>query len=228
MTWLTPPQIATLLAACDAFGNRDLTRVVKVCLATGARWREAENLQRTQLSANKITFVKTKGGKNRTVPIPQWLYDELAPLQGQMFQPCYPAFSKMLAATDIALAEGQKTHVLRHTFAAHFMTNGGNILVLQRILGHANIRETLRYAHFAPDHLEEAVTLNPLAHFNGGGSCITLQFIAVKGGVMHWWVTIVGAVWGGGGKSVLTSFFRSLFEGRQRSFCRFGKKLTFW
>ncbi|AMO47682.1 Site-specific recombinase XerD [Kosakonia oryzendophytica] len=168
MTWLTPPQIATLLAACDAFGNRDLTRVVKVCLATGARWREAENLQRTQLSANKITFVKTKGGKNRTVPIPQWLYDELAPLQGQMFQPCYPAFSKMLASTDIALAEGQKTHVLRHTFAAHFMTNGGNILVLQRILGHANIRETLRYAHFAPDHLEDAVTLNPLAHFNGG------------------------------------------------------------
>ena len=44
------------------------------------------------------------------------------------------------------------------------MMNGGNILVLQRILGHANIRETMRYAHFAPDHLEDAVTLNPLAY----------------------------------------------------------------
>jgi site-specific recombinase XerD len=43
------------------------------------------------------------------------------------------------------------------------MMNGRNILVLQRILGHANIRETMRYAHFAPDHLEAAVELNPLA-----------------------------------------------------------------
>ena len=68
----------------------------------------------------------------------------------------------MLATTTIQLIEGQKTHVLRHTFASHFMMNGGNILVLQRILGHANIRETMKYAHFAPDHLEEAAALNPL------------------------------------------------------------------
>ena len=47
------------------------------------------------------------------------------------------------------------------------MMNGGNILVLQRILGHANIRETMKYAHFSPDHLEEAVTFNPLTLCNG-------------------------------------------------------------
>lgn len=69
----------------------------------------------------------------------------------------------MLTLTDIELVEGKKTHVLRHTFASDFMMNGGNILVLQRILGHANIRETMRYAHFAPDHLEEAVCFNPLS-----------------------------------------------------------------
>ena len=73
----------------------------------------------------------------------------------------------MLALTDIELAEGQMTHVLRHTFASHFMMNGGNILVLQRILGHANIKETMIYAHFAPDHLEEAVTLNPISNLTG-------------------------------------------------------------
>jgi integrase len=43
------------------------------------------------------------------------------------------------------------------------MMNGGNILVLQRILGHANLAMTMRYAHFAPSHLEEARRLNPLA-----------------------------------------------------------------
>ncbi|MBK1752631.1 MAG: tyrosine-type recombinase/integrase, partial [Escherichia coli] len=50
----------------------------------------------------------------------------------------------------------------RHTFASHFMMNGGNILVLQKILGHADITMTMRYAHFAPSHLEDAVRLNPL------------------------------------------------------------------
>lgn len=29
-------------------------------------------------------------------------------------------------------------------------------------LGHSDIRATMRYAHFAPDHLEEALALNPL------------------------------------------------------------------
>jgi hypothetical protein len=43
------------------------------------------------------------------------------------------------------------------------MMNGGNILVLQRVLGHTDIKMTMRYAHFAPDHLEDAVKLNPLA-----------------------------------------------------------------
>ncbi|MNF05512.1 Tyrosine recombinase XerD [compost metagenome] len=74
-----------------------------------------------------------------------------------------------MKTTGIELPEGQLTHVLRHTFASHFMMNGGNILVLQKILGHANIRDTMRYAHFAPDHLEEAARLNPLEQWRQSG-----------------------------------------------------------
>ncbi|MGP2416862.1 site-specific recombinase XerD [Pantoea ananatis] len=163
MSWLTSAQIKELLSCAELFGRDDLTMICKICLATGARWSEAESLSRSQVSPNKISFFKTKGGKNRSVPIPKWLYNELREKQGIMFKPCYQYFKKMLATTSIQLVEGQKTHVLRHTFASHFMMNGGNILVLQRILGHANIRETMKYAHFAPEHLEEAITLNPLA-----------------------------------------------------------------
>ena len=71
--------------------------------------------------------------------------------------------------TKIVLPDGQMSHVLRHTFASHFMMNGGNILVLQRILGHTDIKMTMRYAHFAPDHLDEAVRLNPLAFSDNKG-----------------------------------------------------------
>lgn len=57
--------------------------------------------------------------------------------------------------------------MLRHTFASHFMMNGGEILVLQRIIGHSSIRETMRYSHSSPEQLEDAVLFNPLANYHG-------------------------------------------------------------
>lgn len=65
--------------------------------------------------------------------------------------------------TGIELLRGQMAHILRHTFASHFVPNGGNIFVLQKILGHSKLRLTMCYAHFAPEHLEEAAKLSPLA-----------------------------------------------------------------
>ena len=44
-------------------------------------------------------------------------------------------------------------HTLRHSFASHFVMSGGNILTLQKILGHSDIKMTLVYAHLAPDFL---------------------------------------------------------------------------
>jgi len=61
-----------------------------------------------------------------------------------------------LERAGFELPKGQMSHVLRHTFASHFMINGGNILVLQRILGHASILDTMKYSYFAPEHLEDA------------------------------------------------------------------------
>ena len=42
------------------------------------------------------------------------------------------------------------------------MMNKGDILVLQRILGHTKIEQTMAYSHFSPEHLIQAVHLNPL------------------------------------------------------------------
>jgi site-specific recombinase XerD len=47
-------------------------------------------------------------------------------------------------------------HDLRHTFASHFMMNGGNIYDLQKILGHTSLEMTQRYAHLAPEHVVRA------------------------------------------------------------------------
>ncbi|EMJ7592505.1 tyrosine-type recombinase/integrase [Klebsiella pneumoniae] len=164
MAWLTHDQISQLLGECKKHDHPDLETVVRICLATGARWSEAESLRKSQLAKYKITYTNTKGRKNRTVPISKELYESLPDnKKGRLFSDCYGAFRSALERTGIELPAGQLTHVLRHTFASHFMMNGGNILVLQRVLGHTDIKMTMRYAHFAPDHLEDAVKLNPLA-----------------------------------------------------------------
>lgn len=42
---------------------------------------------------------------------------------------------------------------------------GGNILTLQKILGHTSLAMAMRYAHLAPDHLQDAVRLGPISDF---------------------------------------------------------------
>lgn len=162
LAFLYKEEIRDLLAACAESDTPELLIVVKLCLATGARWSEIEELTQSQLSPCRITFTKTKSKKSRTVPISPELYAEIPKRRGQLFGPCYRAFEKAIVKADIQLPAGQCTHVLRHTFASHFMMNGGNILVLQKILGHSTIAMTMRYAHFSPDHLDDAVRLNPL------------------------------------------------------------------
>ena len=161
LAFLYQEDIKRLLTACDSSKNPDLGCVVRICLATGARWSEAQNLAQSQVMPGRVTFTQTKSNKNRTVPISKTLYDLLPKRRGALFSNCYDSFEGALKKANISLPKGQRTHVLRHTFASHFMMNGGNILVLQQILGHSTIIMTMRYSHFSPDHLDAAVTLNP-------------------------------------------------------------------
>ncbi|WP_309143325.1 tyrosine-type recombinase/integrase [Microbulbifer okhotskensis] len=74
----------------------------------------------------------------------------------------YDAFKNAIERARIQLPTGQLTHVLRHTFASHFMINDGNILKLKDILGHKTLAMTIRYAKLAPGHLSQALDKNPL------------------------------------------------------------------
>ena len=142
--------------------------VAKVCLSTGARWDEAESLTVRQIRNSSIQFTETKSGKNRTLPIEAGLEKELMThhatnSSGRLFESCYSAFKSGLKRTNIELPKGQLSHVLRHTFASHFMMAGKNILVLKTALGHQSLTMTMRYAHLTPDHLVEVKEANPIA-----------------------------------------------------------------
>lgn len=162
MGFLKPDEILVVFAELKKGRNFDAYLISKICISTGCRWGEAETMTGSQLTPYRITFIHTKGNKRRAVPISEELYNELPKNSGRLFSNCIKSFKMAIMRTAVRLPKGQSTHVLRHTFASHFMMNGGNILVLQQILGHASITDTMKYAHFSPAHLEDAIRLNPL------------------------------------------------------------------
>ncbi|MCP1104874.1 tyrosine-type recombinase/integrase [Serratia nevei] len=159
MAFLSIEEISTLIDLLDG----DDRKAVLVCLATGGRWGEVATLKGEHIINNMLTFMKTKNGKRRTIPVSDELIRQVkVKTTGPLYAPNYDNVRNVLRKMKPDLPEGQAVHVFRHTFATHFMMNGGNIITLQRILGHSKIQQTMIYAHFAPDFLQDAVTLNPL------------------------------------------------------------------
>lgn len=169
LSWLSHVQINELLESIKSgCQNPHVYPVSLICLATGARWSEAENLKPLSLKNGFVTFSGTKSGKVRSVPISGNLQKLLLKHWNKygLFTGSISAFRRALDRTSITLPKGQASHALRHTFASHFMQNGGNILTLQKILGHSSLAMTMRYAHLSPDHLIDAIKYGPLSVFD--------------------------------------------------------------
>lgn len=160
LIYLTIDQVKALLTKLEDLSIKTAI-VAKICLATGARWGEANSLKASQVINCRISFNKTKSSKNRSIPISKE-FESLIRLNLPL-NVSYSSFKKAIESLDIYLPDGQLTHVLRHTFASHYMINGGDIITLQRTLGHSSLIMTMRYAHLSPGHLADVVNLNPLA-----------------------------------------------------------------
>ena len=160
LTYLTIEQIEHLIEQVKNTRNISLLPVFLICLATGARWSEVETLSKKNIVNNGIMFEDTKNGRSRYVPVS----DEILELTKNAipFQSCYGAFRSAFGRCGFNVTVGQLAHILRHTFASHFIMNGGNIRTLQTILGHSTLQMTMRYTHLAPDYMNQAKELNPL------------------------------------------------------------------
>lgn len=164
LTFLTFEQLDLLLLECQKSTNTHLYPVVLLALATGARFTEANSIKRSDLLNDRVVYTDTKNGHNRVVPVNPDLIEYLLSVAypvpyDRLFDSCKGAFRSAVDRSGIELPEGQLTHILRHTFASHYVMDGGSLKALQEILGHEDIKTTMIYAHLAPDYLNSVLTL---------------------------------------------------------------------
>lgn len=161
-SYLAADEIDTLLEGLKT-DDYDTYMVSLICLSTGARWSEADKLEETDVINNRVRFKETKSRKIREIPISEALAGQISEwIPNKISNSTRFTFRTLLENYGLKKSDYQCTHILRHSFAAHFIMNGGNLVTLQRIMGHSNINTTMIYAHLSPTHLMDAVRLNPI------------------------------------------------------------------
>jgi integrase/recombinase XerC len=143
--------------------------LIQLALMTGARASELLNLTVKDLNATMRTvYVKgLKGSDDREVPLSKELFKLVQGLEadkkGKLFPITYQRLYQIwgtFAPQKNALEVRPKTfHSLRHTCAVRLYKKSRDIKVVQTILGHRDLRNTMIYVDFvySQEKLREAM-----------------------------------------------------------------------
>ena len=151
---------------------RDMA-VISLCYGAGLRISEALALTRTDLEASTLR-VTGKGGRTRLVPLIAPVrqaidtYLGLTPFQtapdepifrgekGGVLSPRLIQLRMQQLRGALGLPPSATPHALRHSFATHLLGRGGDLRVIQELLGHASLSTTQVYTAVDTDRLLES------------------------------------------------------------------------
>ena len=146
--------------------DRQQADIVRLLLLTGCRKGEIVRLRRSEVQGDALMLADAKTGP-RKVPLNSHARRiiERQPRQGSAFVFPSPRDPARPLGDNLGLwyrvrreagIEDVRLHDLRHTHASHAVMNGVPVPVVSRLLGHANVRMTLRYAHLGDRDIEAA------------------------------------------------------------------------
>lgn len=164
--YLTKEEEKKLLSVC----NQTMRAIIICALHTGARQQEILSLTWDDIffDCDYLIIRNTKNNKPRKLPLTKTLKYELLKL---------PRFSPYVFTSPVSLSKYKdvKTsfaravkragiphisfHKLRHSTASRLNEQGVDIVTIQKILDHADIRTTMRYTHNATKSMENAFNM---------------------------------------------------------------------
>ncbi|MDV6373676.1 tyrosine-type recombinase/integrase [Deinococcus sp. ZS9-10] len=168
-----PQDVERLMAAalCNRHPQRDRA-VIAVLYDTGLRVSELCGLQLDDIQpGGRLNIRQAKGGKDRIVPISRVGLRHLARYV-QTERPTSPLAEVFLTLPDTAVCRDTvkqllarlcqaagtaiySPHAFRRGFAVNYLRNSGDVFTLQRILGHASLEMTNRYAVLNTEDLKD-------------------------------------------------------------------------
>jgi integrase len=131
--------------------QRNIRRAVLAAAFTGLRRGELARLRPINVQDDLIILKTTKSGKPRHVPVVHHVRFALKRLP-------FGAHPDTLTHAVEKAMPGVRFHDLRHTAASFLIANDVDLYQVGTILGHSDIRTTMRYAHLAVGKLREAVS----------------------------------------------------------------------
>ncbi len=171
-----------VLAVYEAIDSLKYKAIIATLYSAGLRISELLNLRPTDIDSNRmlIHIRGAKGKKDRYVMLSEHLlvllrqYYRAVDHNGVYLFPghdpqrpisrtaVYNVLKK--AAKSLGLSKKVSMHTLRHCFATHLLEAGGDIRLVQVLLGHASIRSTVRYTQISCEHLSRTKSPWDLLH----------------------------------------------------------------
>lgn len=159
---LSVEEMQRLIFCCSNLKHKTI-----ICLmySTGMRVGEVINLNIEDVDSSRmiINVKNAKGGKDRQVTLDP-LFLELVNAYTQQYNPKEYLFNGQfdLQYSERSIAQflqkyadlaGIKKrvypHLIRHCYATHFLESGGELSIIQKVLGHGSIKTTQIYTHIS-------------------------------------------------------------------------------
>ncbi|PVD49451.1 integrase [Terrimonas sp.] len=147
-------------------GNIKHKTMLMLAYSSGLRVSEVVNLRTADIDSRRMTIMiqQAKGKKDRIVKLSPVLlimlreyWKKAKPsLKGYLFPGQYPGEPYSSRSLQLVLAAAKKKggilkpgsiHALRHSFATHLLDRGTDVTLIMKLLGHNDIKTTLRYLH---------------------------------------------------------------------------------
>ncbi|HEX6849708.1 MAG TPA: site-specific integrase [Chitinophagaceae bacterium] len=158
---LSKEEIALLLRSIENVKHKTMLMLGYGC---GLRVSEITGLTLNDLDENRMLLIvrRGKGKKDRVISLSPAMivmlrsYKELYEPNHYLFEGQYPGTAYSVRSLEsiihaakqrAGIKKAGSMHMLRHSFATHLLDKGTDVVFIQKLLGHNNIKTTLRYLH---------------------------------------------------------------------------------